>query len=128
MAEPKSLNPWWASLRPETRRRLVSHPRQPVPTDLLPEVTEGQRTLDARWGPERSAPLGMHLPSKVVTFIEARAAELAAARRLVAAEGTGPTHRSEPDPQAAQQQSDAMAVVASYEQDGRHLPAQPGPS
>jgi hypothetical protein len=128
MAEPKSLSPWWASLRPETRRRLVSHPQQPVPTDLLPEVTEGQRTLDARWGPERAAPLGMHLPSKVVTFIEARAAELAAARRLVAAEGNGPVHPSAPDSLIDRQQSDAMAVVASYEEDGGHLPAQPGPS
>jgi hypothetical protein len=116
MDEPKSLNPWWASLRPETRKRLVNHPQEPVPTDLLPEVTEGQRTLDARWGPERSAPLGFYLPSDVVEFIEVRAAELDAALVLLGDQGLRPTP-SEPHPTMTREQSDAWAVVASYDQE-----------
>lgn len=118
MEEPKSLNPWWASLRPATRKRLVTHPQEPVPTDLLPEVTEGQRTMDARWGPERAATLGFHLPTDVVEFIEARAAELDAAILLLDDQGLHPIHPSEPCSEMTREQSEAWTVVASYEQEG----------
>jgi hypothetical protein len=67
------LGQWWASLKPETRRRLQENPWGPVPPELWADVTrEGVGVAGTYWPEAQPGPEGFHFRDEVSEYIEAR--------------------------------------------------------
>ena len=67
-----SIEHWWPRLRPETRDWLTEHNGEPLPAEVLEEITSvgGEPTSEAWWVGEQR-PDGLHLSDAAVDWVEA---------------------------------------------------------
>ena len=66
-----SIEHWWPRLRPETRGWLIEHNGEPLPADVLDEITGvgGEPRSEAWWVGE-PGPDGLHLSDAAVDWVE----------------------------------------------------------
>jgi len=66
-----SLEAWWSAVRPETRDWIVAHNGEPLPLDVVADITRvsGPVDPDAWWVADRG-PDGLELSDAAVDWVE----------------------------------------------------------
>ena len=66
------IEQWWPRLSPTTRDWLTEHNGEPLPADILDEITDvgGEPSSEAWWVGEQG-PDGLHLSDDAVDWVEA---------------------------------------------------------
>ena len=67
-----SIEQWWPRLSPETQRWLTEHNGEPLPAEVLEQITRvgGEPTSDSWWVGEQG-PDGLRLSDAAVDWVEA---------------------------------------------------------
>lgn len=67
-----SLETWWSAVTPETRDWLLAHNGEPLPVDVVDDITRVSGPVDHdAWWVARRGPDGLELSDAAVDWVEA---------------------------------------------------------